>query len=541
MYIYADRRKLRRRGRAGSVSSMHRLLVIAAALAVASSPADAATRNDALLVGLRANGAFMAAPALARAGGTEMAPSVGIWRIPASRSSPLLAELRRLGLLRWTQREQPLSAAAGRVVPDPLTPDQWWRVRVGADAAEPPAAGVPVTVIDTGIDLTHPEFSSRPDTIPLNAQRVTDSDKDYHGTAVASVAAAPANGVGLLGIYPSARLQVYDADLQGRVTDAELIRAIDTAAAAGPTVINLSLGSPRFNQALQDVIYSAFRRGSLVVAASGNSRRTGNPLNFPANMAHVLTVGATVPSDTVASFSSTSLGVDLAAPGVEIPVAMPSRFAAGGYGTAEGTSFSAPMVSGATAWVWTARPELDNTQVFDIMRWSARDVGRIGFDEETGYGLLDVPAALARQAPLPDPQEPNDDVHIIRPGPLFLEGTPPLTTTTRKKASLRARVDVSEDPFDIYRVWIAAGRTMTASVRSGSDVDLAVWRPSTPSIYEVGTESKRFRAASSARPGASDSLKFRNTTRRGAYYFLEIHPGRRAGGTSAYSLSVTTK
>jgi len=520
---------------------MRRLLLVPALLAVAASPAAAADQSTTLLVGLRAAGTFMGAPALARAGGTELAPSVGIWRLPAARGAILLAQLRRLGLVRWTQPARPMRAADGRVIPDPLTPEQWWRGRVGADSAEAPAAGVPVTVIDTGIDLEHPEFAGRPDTVPLNLQRVTDSDKDYHGTAVASVAAAPANGVGLLGIYPSARLQVYDATLQGRMTDAELIRAIDTAAAAGPSVINLSLGSPRFNQALQDVIYSAFRRGSLIVAASGNSRRTGNPLNFPANMAHVLTVGATATTDVVAPFSSTSLGVDLAAPGVNISVAMPTSFARTGFGTAEGTSFSAPMVAGATAWVWTARPTLDNTQLFDIMRWSAHDIGALGFDEETGFGLLDVPAALTREAPLVDPQEPNDDITLVRPGSLFLEGMPPLTTSNRRAASLRARIDISEDPFDVYRVWIGARKRMLASVRADEDVDLTVWRPTTSSIYELGKASARFRAAESARAGRSDSVSFRNTTGRGAYYFLELHPGRRAGGRAVYSLAVTTK
>src|SRR4051812_29586658 len=119
---------------------MRRLLLIPAAFAVAASPAAAATPSDALLVGLRASGAFMAAPALERAGGLELAPSVAIWRVPRAGSAPMVAELRRLGLVRWTQLERPVSAAEGRVVPDPLTPDQWWRVRVGADASEPPAA-----------------------------------------------------------------------------------------------------------------------------------------------------------------------------------------------------------------------------------------------------------------------------------------------------------------------------------------------------------------------------------------------------------------
>jgi len=526
---------------------MRRLLLIAAGLAVAVAvavavpTAGAADRSDVLLVGLRPGGAFMAARALSRAGASEFAPSVAIWRVASTRGKVVVAQLQKLGLVRWTQPERPIDVAEGRVIPDPLTPDQWWRGRVGADAAEPPAAGVPVTIIDTGVDLSHPEFAGRPETTPLTLQRVTDSDNDYHGTAVASVAAAPANGIGLLGIYPTASLRLYDATLAGRMTDAELIRAIDAAATAGPSVINLSLGSPRFNQALQDVIYSAFRRGSLIVAASGNSRRSGNPLNFPANMAHVLTVGATASSDAVAPFSSTSAGVDLAAPGVDIPVAMPASYARSGFGTAEGTSFSTPMVSGATAWVWTARPRLDNTQIFDVMRLSARDIGRLGFDEETGFGLLDVPAALVRAAPLPDPQEPNDDVTLVKPGALFLDGQPALTTPSRRKASIRARVDVSDDPFDLYRVWIGAHKTLVASVHAVGDVDLAVWRPATPSIYEVGTRSKRFRAASSSRGGASDSLTFRNTTSRGAYYYLELHPGRKVGGSASYSVTVTTK
>src|SRR5215208_733734 len=368
MYIYAGAffSRGRRATCAGSVPEMRRLLVIPAAVLVAAPPAGAAARNNALLVGLRPSGAFMSAPVLAKAGATELAPSVAIWRVKSARARATVVKLRRLGLVRWTQLERPLAPAAGRVVPDPLTPGQWWRGRVGADAADPPGAGMPVTIIDTGVDLTHPEFAARPDTVALNVQRITDSERDFHGTAVASVAAAPANGVGLLGIYPSARLQLYDATLAGRVTDAELIHAIDTVAAAGPSVINLSLGTTRFNQAIQDVIYSAFKRGSLVVAASGNSRRSGNPLNFPANMAHVLTVAATVESDAAASFSSTSVGVDLAAPGVDIPVAVPLSYARTGFGTAEGTSFSAPMVAGATAWVWTARPTLDNTQLFDI-------------------------------------------------------------------------------------------------------------------------------------------------------------------------------
>ena len=84
--------------------------------------------------------------------------------------------------------------------------------------------------------------------------------------------------------------------------------------------------------------------------------------------------------------------------------------------TGDGTSFSAPLVSGAAAWVWTVRPELDASQLFEVMRRSAQDIGRAGRDDATGFGLLNVPAALAYPAPVRDPLEPNDDVEFVQPG-----------------------------------------------------------------------------------------------------------------------------
>ena len=95
----------------------------------------------------------------------------------------------------------------------------------------------------------------------------------------------------------------------------------------------------------------------------------------------MLTVAATDSATGRRRFSTASLQVDLAAPGVEIPAAIPVAFNADGYATLSGTSFAAPIVAGAAAWVWTARPQLDNTQVFDLMRWSAtRPRSEPGFD-----------------------------------------------------------------------------------------------------------------------------------------------------------------
>ena len=72
---------------------------------------------------------------------------------------------------------------------------EWWLADVGADRATAPGPGVPITIVDSGTDPTHPEFAGRPNTTFLNDQTVSGTD-EFHGTVVASVAAAPANGVG---------------------------------------------------------------------------------------------------------------------------------------------------------------------------------------------------------------------------------------------------------------------------------------------------------------------------------------------------------
>ena len=101
-------------------------------------------------------------------------------------------------------------------------------------------------------------------------------------------------------------------------------------------------------------------RLAVIVAAAGNDGPSA-PAGYPAALPHVLTVGATTQAGGVAGFSTTSRYVDLAAPGADVLVASAQS---NGWVSASGTSFSAPLVSGAAAWVWTARPELDNTQLF---------------------------------------------------------------------------------------------------------------------------------------------------------------------------------
>jgi serine protease len=477
--------------------------------------------------------------ALALAGGEPVSRRFGVWRLRTPAAERLLPALRSAGLVRAAEPDRPVRAFSHVTSGDPLVPSEWWIPMIGADRVEPPGPGKPVTVIDSGIDLTHPEFAGRPGTEALNGQVLTPDDGFPHGTAVGSVVAAPANAAGLVGVYPQALLRTWDADAQAGLTTSGVVAGLDAAIRKGPGVITLSLGVAR-SPVLEDLVNAAFGTGSLVVAAVGNDRTRGSRPSVPAVLPHVLTVAGTDQAGLVAGFSSSSPANDLAAPATDIPVAVPVAYDATGYTLFDGTSFSAPLVAGTAAWVWTVRPTLDNTQLFELMRSSARDIAPPGRDADTGFGLLDVPAALTKPAPAADPQEPNDDVHHVRARGLFRQATQGITRPGRGRAALTARLDETEDPEDVYRVWIPAGRTLVATLRANADVQLAAWGPKTRSVFERGAALRRDLVSTSFKRGtAREVVRVHNSTKRGAYLYLDTFLARNVQ-RATYKLAVST-
>jgi hypothetical protein len=453
------------------------------------------------------------------AGGEKLASELRIWRVP----SYAVDDLRAAGVLRRARPER-LFAANGflETATDPLVPTEWWRSVIGADRQPPPGPGKPVTIVDSGVDTTHPEFAGRPNTSILNEQTTTDEDED-HGTEVASVLAAPNNGVGIVGVYPQAALHIWDASPFGFLSEGEAIQGIVEAARRGPGVINLSFGGEDNDPMLADAVSLAFRSGSLVVAAAGNEGFEGSPPNFPGFYPHVLTAGATNDGGNVAGFSTISQFVDLVAPGARIPVAEPISQEPSGYGLASGTSFSAPLVAGAAAWIWTRRPDLDNTQLFELMRRSATDIGVPGFDNASGAGQLSIPAALGLKTPRRDPQEPNEKPNEIEPNGVFPTGTPPLTGPGHRSAVLSARVERNEDPLDLYRAWAPAQMTLRARVNGAVSVRIL----------------PRFSNKKNGAPlgiGKRGLARYANKGRRGVYVYVEVRPSVR---TAEYTLRLT--
>ncbi|HEY6835321.1 MAG TPA: S8 family serine peptidase [Gaiellaceae bacterium] len=447
------------------------------------------------LVGLDPARGPGAAFAMQQAGGRLIDPQLNLWSVPSHEASQMLPGLRAAGLVRSVTPDYPLkplrAAASTSFCTDYLCPQEWWIHAVGADVWTPPGPGVPITMIDSGVDLNHPEFFGRPDTTALNNQTISATEDELHGTATASVAAAPANAgssqanPSLEGIYPQAKLQIWDASPNGVLTVGGEIDGLAAAMRHGRGVINLSLGGFDRIGIEEHAILSAFASGMLIVASAGNDREEGSPRSYPASFAHVLTIGATDESNRYTYFSSSSPDMDLAAPGQDIIVAVPKIWDTTGYETLDGTSFSAPLVSGASAAVWTVRPSLTNTQLFEVMRRSAHQVSGRGWNRNTGFGILDVNAALTRKAPAADPQEPNEDIYLVKPNGLFRLGH------ARIRGALAAHLEQGDDPEDVYRAYLPAHRRLVVTVRPSANVNLEVWGPQTRTVFERGAAARR--------------------------------------------------
>jgi hypothetical protein len=391
------------------------------------------------------------------------------------------------------------------------TPAEWWLHAIGADAVTAPGPGVPIVVIDGAVDASQPSLTGRANTTYLDVQALAGPD-DYHATAVASLAAGSALD-GFTGVYPQAALELWDAGRGVNGIDARsAAEGIKMVAQNCPAVINLSFGGTEPNPQVQDAILHAVHAGCVVVAAAGNSGLDGDPPTYPASYAHVLAVGATDEQDAPLPFSSSGDWVDVAAPGSNMSAEVPlSHDASGISGSLAGTSFAAPLVSAAAAWIWTVRPTLTASQVAALLRESARPVGTQRFDRKTGFGVIDIAAALAAPTPRGDPGEPNDDVVQVKPGQLFSNGQPPITTATRPSTGISGTLLQAEDPRDLYRIWVPAHRTVRVAVSASGSATARIWGHRTYTVDEPPALRRRDLDGSSIIGGSA-----------GVYAYVEV-------------------
>ncbi|MBN7138254.1 hypothetical protein A7A76_03980 [Lysobacter enzymogenes] len=394
------------------------------------------------------------------------------------------------------------------------------------DAGAPTGAGIKVCVIDSGLKRAHEDLAGVAIAGSANVFGASwDSDTCGHGTHVAGTIAAAHNDKGVIGVSPGKVslhiVKVFDgAECKPVLFASDNVAAVKKCEAAGAKVVNMSLGGPNRSSTEESEFKLAADRGTLVVAAAGNSAITPfpgtnlvNPPLYPASYPSVVSVAAVDSGDKRASFSEFNNQVDLAAPGVGVrslglssseplkvgsatfPATVltgsaASRASAGwvdgglckassaafkgkivlcqrgeitfvdkvanaksggalgvaiynnvdgefagslspastlpatgiskasgeailaglagqtmvvngvlnvndsSYAVMDGTSMASPHVAGAAAVVWSARPNATAQQVREALFTTARDIDAAGRDDNTGWGLVQVKAAI---------------------------------------------------------------------------------------------------------------------------------------------------
>jgi hypothetical protein len=301
-----------------------------------------------------------------------------------------------------------------------------YRENYGLDAINAIAAydsglsgeGVSVAVIDTGIDLTHPDLDGAilgASTNIVTGQHADVQDADDttgHGTAVAGIIAAEKNDAGIHGVaFNSKLLAISAVDPAACTADdcsfsqADLAQAVDYARLQGARVINLSLGGAAAGSTLTDAMQRAVDAGITIVLSAGNES-LAEPSDFAAMAGadwannQIIIAGASNTNDQIADFSNraglTLQDLYVVAPGVLVT----TTDAGGGFKIVSGTSFSAPHVAGAVALLLEMFPNLTARDVVEILLTSARDLGVPGVDMIYGQGLVDLAAALAPAGPV---------------------------------------------------------------------------------------------------------------------------------------------
>ena len=337
---------------------------------------------------------------------------------------------------------------------DPSFGDQWALDLVGATCAwqhTTGAADVTVAVVDSGVDLHHPDLVGR---LRDDGRDFVDddddpSDENGHGTNVTGIIAATlGNGEGIAGIAPGVMiLPVRVMNAKGYGSDRTIARGIRYAADKGAKVINLSLGATLMigadseSKQVGDAIRYAQEHGALVVVAAGNDF-VPLPNAISADNPDVLIVAATDEDDVKADFSNSGPWVSVTAPGVHILSTMPTyevyltseavpsdeRFQQN-YDYMSGTSQATPFVSGLAALLFSEHPDWDANRVAQEIKDHAADISarnqRLAAKGWIGSGRIDACQSLggpiapaASDAPAAAPASPRTTDALIIVGVL---------------------------------------------------------------------------------------------------------------------------
>jgi len=349
----------------------------------------------------------------ARAGEIETL-DVARWRVPTGQERAVSAALTKVAGVVYAEPNVTLRA---HLVPDDpyYGSYQWphplinsplaWDITTGSSA-------VTVAVVDTGVDIDHPELQA---ILTAGYDYVNDDgspDDDHgHGTHVAGIVAAIGNNhQGIAGMGWQTRIMPLKVlDHLGYGDTADTSTAIVDAVNNGADIVNVSLGGVEGTQTLYNAVKYAHNHGVLVVASAGNCGGTNYSLNgctyqdqpvYPAAYdTEVFAVAATTSADSQALFSNRGDYIDIAAPGQFIYSTVRNN----SYASVSGTSQAAPHVAGLAALLLAEGPTLTPAELQAHIEAGAVDLGSTGWDPDFGGGRIDALEALVSVAGLEAP------------------------------------------------------------------------------------------------------------------------------------------
>lgn len=318
------------------------------------------------------------------------------WQIPDGRSvDTVVRELVASGNVKAAQRNNvfKLQQTAANSAGDPA---QYALAKMRLPEAHALSVGADVTVavIDSGIDVAHPELAG---VIAGTFDPLNNGEAPHpHGTGIAGVIAAHAR---LMGTAPSSRLlaiRAFGVQKGGaESTSFIILKSLDYALAKNARIINMSFAGPH-DPAMERGLAAAAAKGVVLVAAAGNAGAKSPPL-YPAADRNVIAVTATDQSDRLFAQSNRGSYVAIAAPGVDILSPAPD----GKYQVSSGTSMSAAFISGVAALMIARNPDISAADIRGTLMSTARDLGPKGRDDQFGAGQADAFSAVSAIASPP--------------------------------------------------------------------------------------------------------------------------------------------
>src|SRR5262249_55075811 len=251
------------------------------------------------------------------------------------------------------------------------------------------ATNIPVAVIDSEIDASHPDLAGT----VIDRFDVTGVEEKPHAQGT-GMAGAIASHRRLLGTAPGARLLAIRAfstqAANAQSTTFNILKGLDHAVNNNVRIVNMSFAGPR-DPSIERALKVAYDKGVVLIAAAGNAGPKSPPL-FPAADKHVIAVTATDIDDKLFSGANRGNYIAVAAPGVDILVPAPQQ----SYQLTTGTSVATAHVSGIVALMLQRNPQLTPADVKRILMQSAK---KLGPNDQFGSGLIDPAKALQLAAP----------------------------------------------------------------------------------------------------------------------------------------------